>query len=94
MQTLSELTAQQHANRPDRSENPAIDSMLTLLIELGEEVCVLRDKLDVTQQLLAHDKPADATAVNAWQPDQDELQSRLERHRVFFEELFKRLPTG
>lgn len=94
MQTLSDITAQQHANRSDQNSNPALDPMLALLIELGEEVCVLRDQLDVTRQLCAKGKPADAAAVNAWQPDQEELQSRLERHRIFFEELFNRLPTS
>ena len=94
MRTLSDITAQQHANRSDQRADPTLDPMLALLIELGEEVCVLRDQLDVTRQLLAHGEPADAAAVNAWQPDPDELQSRLQRHRVFFEELFKRLPAS
>ena len=62
-----------------------------LLIELAEEVCVLRDRLETAMRLSAAGLVVDDEAIDAFEVDEQLLAERLESHRRLFEELFERL---
>ncbi len=90
MKTLRDIANEQQAVRPPH-DDPLTDRLLAEIVALAEEVCVLRDRLDTAEQIAASGEPVDAAAIDAWQPSQDVIESRLARHREYFEDLFARL---
>ena len=90
MKTLRDIADEQQAARPPH-DDPLTDRLLAEIVALAEEVCVLRDRLDTVEQLAGEGGVVDAAAVDAWQPSQDVIEARLERHKRYFERLFARL---
>lgn len=54
--------------RPVFFDDPAIDQMMTFLIELTTEVAVLRERLDTVERLLDAGVPVTREAIEAYQP--------------------------
>ena len=90
MKSLSEIAAQQQADR-ESSDDPLLEQMLAEIVRLGEEVCVLRDRVETAELLSARGEKADANAINAFEPDQGLIEERLKRHHEWFEDLLSRL---
>ena len=65
--------------------------MLQELLNLAEELCVARDRLDTALQLSAAGLVVDGQAIDAFEPEPELLAERLERHRALYTELFQRL---
>ncbi len=90
MKSLSEIAAQQQADRAS-SDDPLLEHMLAEIVRLGEEVCVLRDRVETAELLSARGEKADADAIDAFVPDQALIEERLQRHNEWFEGLLARL---
>lgn len=92
MRSLRDILKEQQRARPRHFPNSTEDSLIALLIETAEEVCVLRDDIDTRRRLAEGGTLATDDAVRAF-PISDEIVSeRLASHQRFFEELFARLP--
>ncbi len=88
MKTLREIADEQQAARPPH-DDPLTDRLLTEIVALAEEVCVLRDRLDTAERLAGD--AVDAATIDAWQPSPELVEARLARHKRYFESLFARL---
>ena len=90
MKTLTDIVTEQHAARPPH-DDPLTDQLMAKVVALAEEVCVLRDRLDTVERLVDAGEVASAEAIDAWQPSQDVIETRLARHKAWFEEVFANL---
>ncbi|MFN2166044.1 MAG: hypothetical protein ACK2U9_07255 [Anaerolineae bacterium] len=91
-ESLKEIVARQQAKAA--AEAGERQPGWALLIELAEEVCVLRDRLDTAMRLSAAGLVVDEEAIDAFDIDEPLLAERLEAHRELFESLFARLDPG
>lgn len=87
MQSLAEIAARQQADGPGYFEDPVKDRMLRLVLELAEEVCVLRDRLETAELLGRGGAAPTPDAIDAFQPSTELTCERLARHQAYFEEL-------
>ncbi len=55
--------------RPHFFDDPAIDQMMTFMIELTTEVSVLRERLDTVERLLERDGKVTRESIEAYVPD-------------------------
>ena len=55
--------------RPHFFDDPAIDQMMTFLIELTTEVSVMRERLDTVERLLERDGKVTRASIEAYVPD-------------------------
>ena len=93
MQELSEIIREQQQSRAPH-DDPMTDSVIAELLRLAEEVCVLRDRLDTCQRLLAAGEKADAAAIDAYTAPVEVIEQRLAGHQAFFREIFERLSAA
>ena len=91
LESLADIAARQQAGRPTYFDDPEKDRLLALLIELAEEVCVQRDRVDTATELSARGEQVSAEVIDSYQPSPQEVAERLERHRALFVSLFERL---
>lgn len=90
MQTLKQIIAKQQRDRAPQ-DDPLAERLMAEIIRLAEEVCVARDRLD-TCLLLAAGQVDDA-AIDAYSVSDELIETRLNRHREFFEDVFERLTS-
>ena len=93
MKTLKQIVKAQHAAR-DPHDDPLTDRLLAEIMSLGEEVCVLRDRLDTAERLAAAGVSVDADAIDAYAPPPDVVEERLAQHKDWFESVFSRLTAA
>jgi hypothetical protein len=91
MESLKDIAARQQANRPTYFDDPQKDHMLALILELTEEICVLQDQLASCALLSGASKACSPEAIQAFQPDAEEVDRRLAQHTRRFEEVLARL---
>lgn len=87
MQSLAEIAARQQADGPGYFEDPRKDRMLRLVLELAEEVCVLRDRLETAEILERGGTAPTPEAIDAFQPSAELTRDRLARHQAYFEKV-------
>jgi len=87
MESLESIIGQQQQDRPAH-DDPLVEKLFAMIVRLGEENCVLRDRLDTCYQLASEGNVADSGAVDAFVADDELLAKRAAAHREFFEELF------
>ncbi len=92
MKSLKDILQEQQRVRPRYFSNSSEDELIALLIELAEEVCVLRDDVDTRRHLAGNGQLATDEAVEAFEVSDDIVAERLSRHQQFFEALFDRMP--
>lgn len=91
MESLKDIAERQQRNRPTYFEDPQKDHMLAMILELAEEVCVLRSRVETCQLLSGQGLACTDEAVDQFQPG-DELQDqRLAQYTGYFEQLMKKL---
>lgn len=90
MQNLTDIIREQHVRRPAK-DDPLFEALLATLLSVAEELCVARDRLDTCQQLAASGAASDDAAIDAFEPDDAEIERRLARHCEFFEQLFSEI---
>lgn len=90
MKTLKEVIDEQQRNRAPH-DDPLTDRLMAEIVHLAEEVCVLRDRLDTSEQLAAIGKLSDKASIDGFEIDEKGVEKRLARHRKFFEALLSRI---
>lgn len=73
--------------RPTYFDDPAMDGLLALLLELAEKNCVLRDRLKSAEAL--HEGLGEE--IDAFEPSSEETAARLEAHSDHFNALMQRV---
>ena len=90
MRTLEDIVAEQQAARA--ADDPVVESLMTELIRVAEELCVTRDRLDTCMQIA--EGAVDDAAIDRFEVSQELTEERLARHKAFFDDLFGRLAAG
>ncbi|MDX1515725.1 MAG: hypothetical protein R3288_02740 [Woeseiaceae bacterium] len=93
MESLHDIVKRQQQARPSH-DDPLVERLLAEIVRLGEELCVARDRVDSCIKLAATGVRVDEAAIDAYEPSEEEIAERLERHRRFFEALMARLGDG
>lgn len=78
-----QLPRQTLGKRPHFFDDPALDQMMTFLIELTTEVAVLRERQDTVERLLERDGKVTRASIEAFQPD-----AKTEAERVAWREAY------
>jgi len=92
VKSLQDILQEQQRARPRYFSNSSEDALIALLIELAEEVCVLRDDVDTRRRIASNGQLATDEAVDAFEVSDAIVAERLDRHQQFFTALFDRLP--
>jgi hypothetical protein len=86
----TEPAATDHDN-PMYFDNEVIDHLISIVLELGAELFVTRDRLARLEELLASGEPVTLEELDQGRPSQ-ELQERLKQERqAFIEQVYGRL---
>lgn len=91
MESLKEITQRQQAEFPSYFNNPSHDQWLRIVLELCEEICVLKDRDETRQILVEKGKPASDQNIGEFVPSDELTAIRIARHQAFFEELFQKM---
>jgi len=62
------LPRETKGKRPRFFDDPAIDQMMTFMLELTTEVAVLRERMDTVERLLEERGSVTRAAIEAYQP--------------------------
>ena len=88
---LADIADAQQAEGPVYYEHAETQRAVRLALELAEELCVLRDRLDTADRLAARGETSGEAAIDAFEVGAELQAERLSRHRAFYQELLTRL---
>ena len=80
--------------RPQFFDDPAIDQMMTFVIELTTEVAVLRERLDTVERLLDAGVPVTREAIESFQPQAAVNTERDAWRDAYLKRVFRMHPTA
>lgn len=69
--------------RPQYFDDPEVGRLLSIVLALTGEVCVMRDRMDTIERLLAAGVPVSAEAIDAYLPDESVRAQRDARRQEF-----------
>ena len=75
--------------RPHFFDDPAIDQMMTFLIELTTEVSVLRERLDTVERLLERDGKVTRASIEAYVPEAEVEGERAGWRDAYVKRVFR-----
>ena len=75
--------------RPQFFEDPAIDQMMTFILELATEVSVVYDRLDTMERLLDKKGTISRADVEAYRPDEKIEAERMARRDAYLKRVFR-----
>jgi hypothetical protein len=70
-------------------ENPALDTLLGVVISLGNEVWVMRDRMRVIEQLLESKGTISRADIEAYKPTPEEEEQIRKDNDAFMARLFR-----
>jgi hypothetical protein len=75
--------------RPHFFDDPAIDQMMTFMLELTTEVSVLRERLDTVERLLERDGAVTRAAIEAYVPEGEVETERAAWRDAYVKRVFR-----
>jgi hypothetical protein len=69
--------------RPRYFDDPASDQLMALVLALGTELAVTRERLDTVERLLAERAVLTQRDIDAWRPGATAKSERSQLHREF-----------
>ena len=88
-----EVALRQQQDSPGYFEDPQKDHMLRLILELAEEICVQRDRVETATLLSRAGQPVTGEAIDDFEVSEELTEQRLESHQQLYEELFRKLSS-
>lgn len=73
-------------------DDPAIDQMMTFILELSAEVSVVYDRLDTVERLLDDKGTISRDDIEAYRPNEDVEAARNERREAYLKRVFRMHP--
>ncbi|MCP5360989.1 MAG: hypothetical protein R3E75_01335 [Steroidobacteraceae bacterium] len=92
--TAVKLPRQTRGKRPHFFDDPALDQMMTFLLELTTEVSVMRERLDTVERLLERDGKVTRETIEAYIPDADIEKVRAAWRDAYVKRVFRMHPAG
>ena len=78
--------------RPHFFDDPAIDQMMTFMLELTTEVSVLRERLDTVERLLDRHGSVTRAAIEAFVPEAEVENERAAWRDAYVKRVFRMHP--
>jgi len=75
--------------RPQFFDDPALDLMMSVVLELSQELSVLYDRVDAMQRLLDRRQLLSRAELEAWTPDAAADAERARRRSEYLQRLFR-----
>lgn len=75
--------------RPHFFQDPAIDQVMTFVLEMATEVSVLSDRVDTLERLLDAKGVVARSAVEAYRPDPSADKERAARRDALIKRIFR-----
>jgi hypothetical protein len=88
------LPRQTQGKRPHFFDDPAIDQMMTFVLELSAEVSVLRERLDTVERLLDAHGSVTRAQIEAYVAPPDVDAARTAARDAFIKRVFRMHPAG
>jgi hypothetical protein len=74
--------------RPQFHDDPASDTLMSMVMVLASELCVTRDRLDTIERIANERKLILSSEIDSYALDQAALTEREERRQDFMDRLF------
>ena len=87
------LPTQTRGKRPCFFDDPAIDQMMTFMIELTTEVAVLRERLDTVEHLLDTEGTVTRQAIENFRPNAELEAARASWRDTYLKRVFRMHPA-
>jgi hypothetical protein len=75
--------------RPHQFDDPAIDSLLSIVLSLGAEIYTLRDRLRIVEKMLEAKGTISRADIEAYKPAPEEEQEIRKDNDAFMARLFR-----
>jgi hypothetical protein len=75
--------------RPNQFDDPAIDRLLRIVLSLGSEVYVLRDRMRIIEKLLEAKGAISRADIDGYQPAPEEEEDMRKEADAFISRLFR-----
>ncbi len=83
------LPRQSKGRRPHFFDDPAIDQLYSVVVELAAELSVAYDRIDTLERLLDADKLLSRARVDHFQVDEQIETERMRRREAYLERIFR-----
>jgi hypothetical protein len=85
------IRLQKHAkgSRPFFFDDPAIDKLLAMVLALGGEISVMRDRQDTLERLIEEKGMISIAEVDGFQPSQAVLAARDDRREQYLDQILR-----
>jgi len=75
-------------------DDPAIDQMMTFILELSAEVSVVYDRLDTVERLLDEKGTISRSDIENYRPNEDIEAARNDRREAYLKRVFRMHPES
>jgi hypothetical protein len=75
-------------------DDPAIDQIMTFILELSAEVSVVYDRMDTIERLLDEKGTISRDDIEAYRPNEDVENARNERREAYLKRVFRMHPQA
>ncbi len=75
-------------------DDPAIDQMMTFILELSAEVSVVYDRMDTIERLLDEKGTISRDDIENYRPNEDVEAARNERREAYLKRVFRMHPES
>jgi hypothetical protein len=89
-----DLPRRSKGKRPHFFDDPSVDHLMTMILELSTELSVVYSRLDTLERVLADARLIDRKALEAYEPDEKAEAERAEWRSLFLDRLFRTIRTG
>jgi len=87
------LPREPKGKRPAFFDDPAIDQVMTFVLELATEMAAMRERLDTVECLLERDGSVTREAIESYEPSVEDLQRRDAWLAAYYERVLRMHPA-
>jgi hypothetical protein len=84
-----QLPRHTRGRRPHFFDDPAVDQLMSVVLELASEVSVLYDRVDAMQRILDEKGSLTREELESWRPDAEAEAERQARRAEYLQRLFR-----
>lgn len=91
--TTSEATPKSAKKRPQYFDDPAIDKLAAVVVELAAQVWVMKDRQRILEGMLEKQGSVSRDAIDHYQPTPEEQEEIRKERDEFISRLFKEITS-
>ena len=88
---MSDVPLQAAGRRPAFFDDPGLDQLVSIVLELASELWVVRERLYVLEAVAADQGLALRHAIESWKPSPEQQSELADMRRRMLEEMFRTL---